>query len=56
MKFISKFNHGFLNRGCWHCALLTTYKARDVQLFIQNEIYKDLRMFKYNMKFTRAAY
>ena len=22
MKFISKFNHGFTNRGCLHCAIL----------------------------------
>ena len=33
MKFRSKFNHGFTNRGCLHCAILKAYKARDMQFF-----------------------
>ena len=39
-------------------AILKTYKARDMQFFLQNiqhEIFKFLKMFKYNMKFIRAA-
>ena len=28
MKFGSKFNH-----GCFHCAILKAYKARDMQFF-----------------------
>ena len=49
MKFRSKFNHGFTNPGCL---------ARNMQSFhqnVQNEIFKILKMSKYNMKFTRAA-
>ena len=33
MKFGSKFNHGFTNHGCFHCAILKAYKARDMQFF-----------------------
>ena len=56
MKFRSEFNRSFTNRGCLHCAIVKAYKARDMQFFLQNEIFKILKMFKYNMKFTRAAY
>ena len=64
MKFRPKFNHGFTNRGCFHCAFIKAlynfkekraHKAQDMQFFlqnIQNEIFKILKMFKYNMKFT----
>ena len=58
MKFRSKFNHGFTNRGCLYYAILKTYKATDMQFFLQNaqnEIFKILKMFKYNTKFIRAA-
>ena len=52
IKFISKFNHGFTNLGCLHCAIRKAlygfkvkraYKARDMQFFlqiVQNEIFK----------------
>ena len=55
------------NRGCFHSAILKAlygfkekraHKGRDMQFFlqnIQNEIFKILKMFKINMKFTRAA-
>ena len=58
MKFRSKFNHGFINRGCLHCAILKACKGRDMQFFLQNvrnEIFKILNMFKYNIRFTRTA-
>ena len=57
MKFRSKFNHDFINRGCLHCAILKACKGRDMQFFlqnVQNEIFKILKMSQYNMKFTRA--
>ena len=57
-KFRSKFNHGFINRGCLHYAILKACKGRDMQFFLQNvrnEIFKILKMLKYNMKFTRTA-
>ena len=28
MKFRSKFNHGFTNRGCFHCATLSLQGKR----------------------------
>ena len=55
MKFRSKFNHGFINRGCLHCAILKACKGRDMQFFLQNvrnEIFKILNMFK--LRFTRT--
>ena len=58
MKFRSKFNHGFTNRGCLHSAILKAYMAKDMQFFlqnIQNEIFKILKMFRYDMKFTKEA-
>ena len=58
MKFRSKTKHGFTNHSCLHCAFLKTDKERDMQFFlqnVQNEIFRILRMFKYNMKFIRAA-
>ena len=36
MKFRSKFNHDFTNRGCLQCAILKALKARDMQSFLQN--------------------
>ena len=30
MKFRSKFNHDFINRGCLHCAILKGCKGRDM--------------------------
>ena len=30
MKFRSKFNHDFINRGCLHCAILKACKGRDM--------------------------
>ena len=66
-KYRSEFKHGFTNHGCLHCAILKAlhgfmekrvHKARDMQFFlhnVQNEILKNLKMFKNNMKFTRAA-
>ena len=67
MKYRSKFKNGFINRGRLHYAILKALhgfkekrvrKAIDMQVFIQNvqnEIFKILKMFKNNMKFTRAA-
>ena len=67
MKYISEFKHGFTNRGYLHCANLKAlhgfrekraHKSRDMQFFlhnVQNEIFKIFKMFKNNMKFTRAA-
>ena len=67
MKHRSKFKHGFTNCGCLHCAILKALhgfqekrarKSRDMQFFlqnIQNKNFKILKMFKNNMKFTRAA-
>ena len=55
------------NRGCLHCATLKAlhgfiekraHKASDMQIFLQkdqHDIFKILKMFKNNMKFTRAA-
>ena len=57
VEFRTKVNHGFIGHDCLHCAFLKPYKARDMQFFlqnVQNEIVKILKMFKYNMKFTRA--
>ena len=66
MKYRSEFKHGFTNRGCLHCAIIlkpyTVFRKREptshMQFFlqnIQNEIFKIFKMFKNNMKFTRAA-
>ena len=67
MKFTSKFNLSFTNRGCLHCAILKVlcnfkekraHKARYMQFFnqnVQNEIFNILKMFKNNMKITRAT-
>ena len=33
MKFRSKFNNGFINRNCLHCAILKACKGRDMQIF-----------------------
>ena len=55
LKFRSKFNHGYINHGCLHCAILKAYKVRDVQFFLQSEIFKILKMLECNIKITRAA-
>ena len=67
MKYRSEFKHGFTNRGYLHCAILKALhsfqekrarKSRYMQFFlqnVQNQIFKISRMFKNNMKFTRAA-
>ena len=57
MKFRAKFDHGFVNRGCWHCAILKAlYDFKDTsaqKTFFSskcsNEIIKNSR------KFTRAG-
>ena len=63
-KYRLEFKHGFSNSGCLRCAIQKAFKekrvhkARDMQFFLhsaQNEILKLLKMFKSNMKFTRAA-
>ena len=59
MNFRSKFNCGFTNRDCLHCAILRAQKARDMQFLLHNIQHKDfqiLKMFKYTMKFIRAAH
>ena len=59
LKFRSKFNH-----GCLHCAIPKALyifkgkranKTRDSPFFLQNEIFKVLKMFKINIKLIRAA-
>ena len=67
MKFISIFNHGFTNRGCLYCVIpkalhsfkeKRAHKAREMHFFLRNvsnEIFKILKMFKNNMKFTEQA-
>ena len=67
MKYRPEFKHGFTNRGYLHCTILKAshgfqekrvLKSSDMQFFLQNvrnEIFKILKMFKYNMKFTRTA-
>ena len=64
MKYRSEFKHGFTNRRCLRCSILKPFqekrahKLRDMQFFlqnVQNEIFKDFKMFKNNMKFIRAA-
>ena len=71
MKNRSKFKHGFTNRSYLHGAILKglhgfpekwAHKSRDLQIFLQNvqndflqNNFKIFRMFKNNMKFTRAA-
>ena len=44
MKFRSKFNHGFTNRECLHCAILEAYKASDMQFFLRNVQHKDFKI------------
>ena len=67
MKYRSKFKHDFTNRGYLHSAILKAlhgfqekraHESRDMHNFIQNfknEVFKIFKMFKNNMKFTRAA-
>ena len=67
MRFWSKCNHGFTNRGCFHGAVLKawygfeekrTHKAIDMQFFlqnVQNRIFKILKMLKCNKKLSRAT-
>ena len=54
IKFRSKFNHGFTNRGCLQCAMWYS-KSLQGKRYVQNKIFKILKMFKYTMHFTRAA-
>ena len=69
LKFIlSKFHHGFTNRVFLYCAILKALcsfkekraqKVREIQFVlqnIQNMVFKILKMFKNNTKFTWAAY
>ena len=65
--FFDLNNRGCLHCGCLHCATRKAlhgfiqkraHKASDIQLFLQKDqqdIFKILKMFKNNMKFTRAA-
>ena len=67
MKCRSEFKHGFTNRRCLCCSILQAlhglrekraHKSRDMQFFlqnVQNGIFKIFKMFKNNMKFSRAA-
>ena len=67
MKYRSEFKHGFSNCGYLHCAILKVlngFQEKEstnqviMQFFlqnVQNEIFKIFKMFKNNMKFTRAA-
>ena len=67
MKYRLEFKHGFTDRGCLQSAILKisydiqekrAYKSKDMQFFlqnVQNEIFKILKMFKNNMKLTKAA-
>ena len=67
IKCRSEFKHGFTNRGCLHRAILKAlhgfqekraHRSRDMQFFLQNipnEIFNIFKMFKNNMKVTRAA-
>ena len=67
MKYRPEFKHGFTNRGYLHCTILKAshgfqekrvLKSSDMQFFLQNvrnEIFKILKMFKYNIKFTRTT-
>ena len=59
MKYRSEFKHDFTNRGFLHCFKeKSVHKTRDMQFFlrnVQNEIFKILKIFKNNMKLTRAA-
>ena len=64
MKHRSKFKGDFNNRDCLHCAILKALhgfkekganSARDMQFFlenVQNEIFKNMKMFENNMRFT----
>ena len=65
MKHRSEFKHGFTNRGCLHCAILKALhgfsgkKNPQVKGFflqnVQNETFLIFKMYKNNMKFTRAV-
>ena len=71
MKNISQFKHGFTNRSYLHGAVLKAlhgfqeeraHMSRDMQFFLQNvqndffqNDFEIFRMFKNNIKFTRAA-
>ena len=67
MKFISKFNDIFSNRGCLHCGVLKLYTIlrekestrQQICIFFrqnfQKEIFKILKTFENNMKLTRET-
>ena len=44
-------NHSLTNRGYLYCAIFEAFKAKYIQIFLQNVQYKD----NFNMKFNRAA-
>ena len=64
LKLRSKFNNGFTNHGCLHCAILKAFKKERAHgRFFESIFFSkcskldfwDLENFKTNMKFTRAA-
>ena len=65
MKCRSEVKHGFTNRGCLDGTILKAlngfkgekkaHMTKDMEFFLQNEIFKILKLFKNNMKFTGAA-
>ena len=65
MKYRSEFEHGFTNRDCLNCAVLKVLqgfcekralRSKDTQFFLQNIQNEIFKMFKNNMKFTRAVW
>ena len=57
MKFRSKLNHGFTNRGCLHCAILKAYNtAQKMKLSIKDlfnkcdQIRRKLRIWSHLLK------
>ena len=56
MKFRSKFNHGFINPGCLHCAILKACKGHAIfPSKCSKWDFQDFEnVFNYNMKFTRT--
>ena len=64
MKCRSEVKHGFTNRGCLDGTILKAlngfkgekkaHMTKDMEFFLQNEIFKILKLFK-NKKFTGAA-
>ena len=46
MKFRSKFNHDFTNRGCLHCAILKATRQEICSFFLRNAHHKDFQDFE----------